>query len=986
MNPDKIPAELKAADRWVIWGSRGEGKVPRAPKPPYRNASVRDLLDWGSFADALAALVPAGATGVGFVMAEDCPYVVADLDHCRDPASGVIEDWALAIIARLNSYTEISPSGTGVHIWVRALLPPGGNRKGQIELYCRRRYMTVTGDHLVSSPTEIHDRGPEIAELHREVFWTSPPADPGSPSDRLADETPIGDDQEPVEEVPDDDLLEKALASAHGEIFRRLWDGQDAGFPSASEADASLFARLAFWCNANLSQMERLARRSARARPKWDEGRGTSTWLEAELDRAAKRCGPGYRAGAAAPGGNPYTATPEGLFWGSAGRPGSRPQRLTNFTAAITAEIIEDDGLEARRLYELQAEHMGQLTTFLVAALEFGSLRWVAERLPATATVFAGFGIRSHVEVAIRQLSYHPVQRRVLRHTGWTQVDGHWGYAHAGGLIWRDGLRRDVEVHLAPALERLDLPAPPAPEALRAAVRAHLDLWSLAPDEVSVTLAAAVWRAVLGEPDFGIALAGPTGVFKSELAALGQSHFGRGFDARHLPASWAATANALETLAFEAKDAVLTVDDFAPTGQAGDVQALHRTADRLLRAQGNRAGRARLRADATLRPTRFPRGLVIMTGEDVPAGQSLRARIMILQLARGDIAPARLSICQAAAAHGLYAATMSAFLAWVAPKYEGLVLERRSRTAEIRDDLAHDGEHRRVPAIAADLIFSIRLFLRFAGEVGVIDDSEAVALDARATAAIVAAAEAQATYQLSADPAEMFCELVRAAIASGSAHLAARDGNPPTNPIPYGWHPRTGKTGANTFDEWVARGLKIGWIDGPDVYLQPEAAYSVAQRLGGSINQPLHVAGPTLHLRLHQARLLRSLDERGGKTRFKVRRMIEGTRQLVLHLAAETIIAPAGDPSGPIGPTAPPCSGAEPPAPPPTPVFGSLEGESEGWEEPPGPPEETEAAGPSPAGGCPWYCDAGGQVCLACGSGVPLLCTPLTDPLREEGR
>jgi hypothetical protein len=119
----------------------------------------------------------------------------------------------------------------------------------------------------------------------------------------------------------------------------------------------------------------------------------------------------------------------------------------------------------------------------------------------------------------------------------------------------------------------------------------------------------APWRAVLGACDHSLYLAGLTGEGKTELAALAQQHFGRQLDARHLPGSWISTGNSLEALASAAKDALLVVDDFAPEGGPQDVQRLHREASRLLRAQGNRSGRDRLRPDGELRPPRAPSGL-----------------------------------------------------------------------------------------------------------------------------------------------------------------------------------------------------------------------------------------------------------------------------------------------------------------------------------------------------------------------------------------
>src|SRR5262249_48786127 len=148
------------------------------------------------------------------------------------------------------------------------------------------------------------------------------------------------------------------------------------------------------------------------------------------------------------------------------------------------------------------------------------------------------------------------------------------------------------------------------------AVRASLGMLRLGRDPMTFPLLAAAYRAPLGNADFSLHLAGATGLFKSEAAALAQQHYGAGLDARHLPCNWSSTANAIEGVAFAAKDSLLTVDDFYPTGSAADVQRQHREADRLFRNQGNRAGRQRLRSDASLRPAKPPRGLVLSTGED----------------------------------------------------------------------------------------------------------------------------------------------------------------------------------------------------------------------------------------------------------------------------------------------------------------------------------------------------------------------------------
>ena len=280
------------------------------------------------------------------------------------------------------------------------------------------------------------------------------------------------------------------------------------------------------------------------------------------------------------------------------------------------------------------------------------------------------------------------------------------------------GRSNDIEVDTGTdGLLSYQLPALPEGAALADAVRASLALLDLGPDTITAPVLGAIYRAPLGEPspiDFALHLTGPTGAFKTELAALAQAHFGAAFNGRRLPASWADTANMLEKKAFLAKDAVLVVDDFAPTGTTADVQRLHREADRLFRAAGNRAGRARMRADGGSRPTYYPRGLIISTGEDIPSGQSLRARLLVLELTPGEITAVALSSAQADAANGLLAAAMAGYLRWLAPRIDDLKATLPERQRALRDTLVQGIEHRRTPDIAASLILGWETFLRFA--------------------------------------------------------------------------------------------------------------------------------------------------------------------------------------------------------------------------------------------------------------------------------
>jgi hypothetical protein len=124
-----------------------------------------------------------------------------------------------------------------------------------------------------------------------------------------------------------------------------------------------------------------------------------------------------------------------------------------------------------------------------------------------------------------------------------------------------------IEVRLGGALSRYELGLPAAGD-LQNAVRASLRLAGLGSPSIGFPLLAATYRAVFGDADFALHLAGETGAFKSELAALFQRHFGSEMNRLHLPASWSSTPNSLEMLAFDAKDVLLVIDDFAPHGNA----------------------------------------------------------------------------------------------------------------------------------------------------------------------------------------------------------------------------------------------------------------------------------------------------------------------------------------------------------------------------------------------------------------------------------
>jgi len=140
---ESIPEELRARPQWVVWNAVGDkpDKVPYSARTGHR-ASSTDLLTWATFQEALEAYENGDYAGLGFVFSSADPYTGIDLDDCVD-ADGEIAGWALEIVRYFDSYTELSATGTGLHVIVRGEIP--NRRKDEVEVYSSKRFFTMTG-------------------------------------------------------------------------------------------------------------------------------------------------------------------------------------------------------------------------------------------------------------------------------------------------------------------------------------------------------------------------------------------------------------------------------------------------------------------------------------------------------------------------------------------------------------------------------------------------------------------------------------------------------------------------------------------------------------------------------------------------------------------------------------------------------------------------------------------------------------------------
>jgi hypothetical protein len=270
---ENLPAQLTDLPQFVVWKYIEDLDVETGEtdwdKPPFNArtgglASSTNPATWSPFAVALDAYNRGGWDGLGFVLhkkkGEDGPGLVGvDLDKCRDPDTGVVEQWALHVVAKLNTYTEVSPSGRGIRLFVLGKLPPTGRKKGRFEVYETGRYFTLTGQRVEGTPATIENRQAELEQIHRSMF-----AEPKHQQDSHA-----GAATTPTN-LDDAEILRKACEAKNGSKFERLWNGDITNYKSRSEADLALCSYLRFWCGQDPGRIDELFRQSGLFRSKWN--------------------------------------------------------------------------------------------------------------------------------------------------------------------------------------------------------------------------------------------------------------------------------------------------------------------------------------------------------------------------------------------------------------------------------------------------------------------------------------------------------------------------------------------------------------------------------------------------------------------------------------------------------------------------------------------------------------------------------------------
>jgi hypothetical protein len=575
------------------------------------------------------------------------------------------------------------------------------------------------------------------------------------------------------------------------------------------------------------------------------------------------------------------------LWWNRQARDGQVRQHLANFTARIVAQTIEDNGADVKKTLALKATFNKQTYQFALEGKAFTQMDWVLDEIDSSAWMQPGSSIKDRTRHAIQVLSGRAPLKYIYGHTGWREVGDKWVYLHCDGAVGAD-LEQDVSVKLDGSLVNYKLPAPSQdPEEVIKAVRASLDLIEVSEKPLLMfPLYASIWRSILDVSDFAIWIAGRTQSGKSSLAALAQAHFGSEWNNRRLPGAWKSTGNALMETAFQAKDALVVLDDYVAKTPL-EALKLQEKAETVLRAQGNGAGRGRMRAEGGLRNEHPPRGLIVATAEDLPPGESLRARMVILEMVKGDVDIDRLCVCQKHAADGLYATAMTAYLAWLASDLPAKRQAFKERAALILKQNG-TGDLARMPDIISQLIAASEMFYQFAHDAGALTGQERMQIEERSWNSLWRAGMEQQQFLNDQEPANRFVELLRTALLSGKAHLVDETGVQPLDPevaMACGWQKRQDRSGDYI---WVSDGDRLGWITEEYVYILPDPAYNVAIRIGQAGGEGVMLTPRVLWKRCKEAGVLVATDPVRGTT--TVRKVLAGQRSEVLWFFREKLI------------------------------------------------------------------------------------------------
>ena len=401
------------------------------------------------------------------------------------------------------------------------------------------------------------------------------------------------------------------------------------------------------------------------------------------------------------------------------------PRIISNFIINPKSEIIKTDGCdsESKLILEGILEGGVKLPEVEISMEEFIKMDWITQRWGIRPTISPGRNMKDYLKDCVQQISKDIDINTIYSHTGWTVQDNKYIYLHSKGGIGSDNINTDIPLELS------GYSFPKEVRDKKEAIDLSLETLNLAKHDITIPLLSMTYLAPLvgliaegnRTPNFVLWVYGLTGSRKTSVSLAFLNHYGN-FSSNIPPASFKDTANAIELKAHTLKDSLLLIDDYHPNIDGSDARKLASTAERILRMYGDRVGRSRMRADTTLNKTYKPRGMAIVTGEDLPKGASSTARYIGIEIKRDDIDLEILSKLQKE--HKKLAEAMAIYIDWISKNIERVQSFIDEKFDELKVKYKKETTHGRINDAVIWLSISFELLLTFLYEYMFICDDE----------------------------------------------------------------------------------------------------------------------------------------------------------------------------------------------------------------------------------------------------------------------
>jgi hypothetical protein len=451
---------------------------------------------------------------------------------------------------------------------------------------------------------------------------------------------------------------------------------------------------------------------------------------------------------------------------------------------------------------------------------------------------------KSYIADSILAQADFTFRQTIYQQTGWRKIGGCWAFLHAGGAIGAPS----VAVELVGRNAQYSFPETNSAEKWDTLQR----FYDMAPKSTTYPLLAITFLSPLNElfrqagcePSFVMWLQGVTGCMKSTLAALTLCFFGESWNNKSLPHTFKDSANFLEKSGFLLSDVLTVVDDYYPATNKPEANRMAATAQSISRSWGDRVGRSRMNADASLKRGYPARGNLLCTGEDAPMiGQSGAARNFVLELKRGDIQLDMLSYIQANAAH--LTECMRDYIEWLIPQMDMLSSPLKARFLELRAQAQREGHGRTIEAIS-HLQIAIEMFTQFLTDRGQATEAQAKAMQAESWQIFNELAKENSRRILEDKPTTLFLSALRELLQTGVYNVISLNN---TNPFTQGYTPD------NT----------LGYKDDDFYYLYPESVYKAVKQFYSQADRSFSLSKGQLFKHLNIENLIEAGEQQTTK-------------------------------------------------------------------------------------------------------------------------